>query len=200
MALRDLLAGEQEDARAATGAAVAGRSITGFRPLQTQRDAVFGEPVAGAQPEPAPEPAAAGPAAAFAPSRQILADGRERVPFGGTEQRLAYPARDGFRNYWFNDIPGSIRRAERAGYAHVLDPQTGEPVRVITDTTTAGGRYSYLMEIPIGWYQEDKALQAAELDRRLTDIRKGQAGPGASDNRYIPQQGIKIVERVSTRR
>ena len=118
MALRDLLAGEQEDARAATSAAVAGRTITGFTPRQTQRDAVFGEPVVGApagSAQPAPEVAPAGPAAGFAPSRQTPADGRERVPFGGSEQRLAYPARDGFRNYWFNDIPGRIRRAERAG-------------------------------------------------------------------------------------
>ena len=55
------------------------------------------------------------------------------------------------------------------------------------------GRSSYLMETPLRWYQADMARNAEELDNRLRDIREGQAGPGAGDNRYIPQQGIRIT-------
>jgi hypothetical protein len=140
MALRDVLAGEDTDARNAADAAAHGRSITGFSgrhteadPRFAERDAVFGgapEPIAAPRVEPI-RPIQIG---AGAPISDILATDPmfrrrqssevtiERQPFGVLEQELAYPPRPGFRRYWFNDRPGRIRRALRAGYAHVVDP------------------------------------------------------------------------------
>lgn len=123
----------------------------------------------------------------------------ERQPFGALEQILAYPPRPGFRNYWANDIPGRIERFKRAGYSHVIDPVTGEAVSRITDKAEGRGRASYLMEIPIGWYQEDMERQAAALAAKLADIRSGRAGPGNDDSRYVPKQGIQITGAAGAR-
>ena len=115
----------------------------------------------------------------------------ERKPFGTSEQILAYPKRPGYRRYWANDRPGRIARFKEAGYTHVMDAN-GQPVARTTDVVDGRGRASYLMEIPMKWYQQDMAAQQEELKGRLDDIRTGKAGPGSSDNRYIPQQGIRI--------
>jgi hypothetical protein len=216
MALRDVLSGEDTDARKAAEAAQHGRSITGFSGRHTEadprfadRDAVFGgpaEPIRGAKVDPieVQRVPLGGPIAdviAFdpmfrrrAPSDQVTI---ERQPFGMMEQELAYPKRPGFRRYWFNDKPGRIRRALRAGYAHVLDPDTHEHVSRITDRVDGRGQSSYLMEIPIEWYLQDMARQAAVLERRLGDIRSGKADPEHSEQRYVPQQGISITRSGS---
>jgi hypothetical protein len=215
MALRDVLAGEDNDMTRAADAAAHGRSLTGLSGRQTEtrfgnRDDVFGDQNAAPQsPEPVmgervkgrridpmfPEgndEAARDDDPLFRRSGAAVVD---RVPFGDQEQTLAYTARPGYRPYWFSDIPGRINRAKRAGYAHVIDPDTGESMNRITDRADGRGRASYLMEIPMRWYQEDKMRQAVALDHRLHDIRSGRAGPGADDNRYIPQTGIHITGR-----
>lgn len=208
MPIQDILAREDQDARRASAAAAAGRSITGFgaqaRIADDQRfadrDAVFGgeAPIVGRRVEPIEIPRLSQVAEALAqdPLFRVQREQTvERLPFGDREQTLAFRARPGYRNYWFNDRAGRIARARRAGYAHVLDPDTGEPVSRVTDVIDARGRSSYLMEIPLEWYQADMAKNAARLQRRLDDIRTGRAGPGADDNRYIPQQGIHIEHR-----
>lgn len=212
MALRDVLAGENADHRAAADAAARGRSITGFSGRHTEmdegerftrRESLFGGEKPAAAPPP-PEPP--GPPTdvyapllrdipADAPGRLHLAEKAERKPFGDAEQQLAYPNRPGYRRYWFNDRPGRIIRARRAGYEHVRDPDTGENVARTTDVVDGRGRQSYLMEQPIEWYQQDMAKNARRLEATLNDIRRGRAGPGAEDNRYIPQQGIRIEGR-----
>lgn len=210
MALRDILASEEADAINAANAAAHGRSLTGLSGRHTEarfasRDDVFGEPRAEplvgerVQPQRIDPVFGAGNGGAAADDDPIFrrqgAPMHERVPFGSQEQTLAYTPRPGYRPYWFSDIPGRIARAKRAGYAHVPDPDTGEVMSRITDRADGRGRASYLMEIPIQWYQEDMARQAGELERRLHDIRQGKAGPGAEDHRYIPQQGITITGR-----
>lgn len=215
MALRDVLAGEDTDHRAAADAAAHGRSITGFSGRHTEidervarREGLFGDPMGKPAPQakPAPDPEPPGPTLdvfaplfgipADAPGRlQRLEETRERVPFGDAEQQLAYAVRPGYRRYWFNDRPGRILRARQAGYEHVKDPETGEPVSRTTDVVEGRGRQSYLMEQPIHWYQADMAKNAQRLEAKLNDIRRGRAGPGAEDNRYIPQQGIRIEGR-----
>jgi hypothetical protein len=193
-ALRDLLAEEASDLHRATENALRGRSTTGFSGIHTEMP----RPIAGRLVEPlgvqriGPESVQADlPPIERRPSMEEA----DREPFGNEELALAWPPRPGFRNYWFNDIPGRISRAKRAGYAHVVDPDNGDAKSLVTDRTDNRGRRSYLMEIPVEWYYGDMARQADALERRLNDIRHGRAGPGASDNRYIPSQGIHITGR-----
>ena len=195
MALRDLLAEENKDASTAANAAAMGRSLTGMSGKHT----LFGEEVKtpsggflGAQEPIVGERVAGVGEDAFL--QGVRSEAQERKPFGSMEQILAYPPRPGYRRYWFNDVPGRISRAKEAGYTHVID-RNGNPVSRITDKADGRGRASYLMEYPMKWYQEDMARQARELSDRLNDIRTGRAGPGAADNRYIPQQGIRIEGR-----
>lgn len=208
MALRDSLASEVADDRTAAAAAAAGRSITGFSGRHTdagnrfanhtdafgpQVEPLIGDRVRAMSPAPMD---GEGFADAALPQRVPAppTETRERKPFGMQEQTLAYPSRPGFRRYWANDKPGRIQRFREAGYDHVRDDQ-GQPIARITGTIDGRGQSSYLMEIPNHWYQEDMARQAAELDARLGQIKRGQAGPGAEDNRYIPEQGIRIQGR-----
>lgn len=194
--LNDLLSNEVADTRTAADAAARGRSLTGLSNRHTDRLADGPEPIAGERVT-AGANAMSRPGAAtevVAPVRRLPAvKGRE--PFGAHEQQLAWPIRPDYRGYWFSDTPGRVARAKRAGYQHVIDPDTRDPVSRITDRADGRGRASYLMEIPRQWYLEDMARQASQLAARLDDIRRGQAGPGAEENRYVPQQGITITGR-----
>jgi hypothetical protein len=213
MALRDVLAGEDADTRKAAEAASQGRSLTGYSGRHTEsdrfadRDEVFGG-AATAAPEAMMGERVQRPSPRLVTENGMLADlvgddpifqraaddmvTIERQPFGMMEQELAVAKRPGYRRYWFNDKPGRVRRAQRAGYAHVIDPDTGSPMARVTDRVDGHGQSSYLMEIPIQWYQQDMARQADVLERRLGDIRKGAAEPENAEGRYIPQQGISI--------
>lgn len=219
MALRDLLAGENDDAARASQAAASGRSLTGLSGRQTEtqfagRDDVFGGP-APATSEPSrpmsPEPVM-GERIGGRRLDPIFGGGEtqardndpvfrrpgaivDRQPFGNQEQTLAYTPRPGYRPYWFSDIPGRIARAKRAGYTHIIDPDTGESMSRVTDRADGRGRSSYLMEIPIQWYQDDMGRQAASLAERIDQIRRGPAGEDAVENQYVPKQGIRISGR-----
>lgn len=218
MALRDILAGEDSDNRKAAEAASQGRSITGLSGRHTDmgdrfapgREALFGgrvgsdtaadnaEAARPRQEPPSPSTSVFDPIIPWdAPARRTGEVAQaQRKPFGDSEQQLAYPERPGYRRYWANDRPGRIKRFIQAGYAHVVDDETGEVVARNTDVIDGHGRKSYLMEIPIQWYQEDMAKNAARLADRLNDIRTGRHGPGSEDpTRYVPRQGISIQGR-----
>lgn len=193
MALRDLLAGEQTDTLRAAQMAMQGRSQTGFSGIHTEMGPIHG----GLVPQLPIQRLTPDGGAAIDPAlmRRHLPEPEGRIPFGGDELQLARAAEPGFRLYWFNDTPGRIARAKRAGYTHVIDPDTGEPENIVTDRAEGRGRKSYLMKIPIEWYQADMQRQADALARRLNDIRHGRAGPGSEDNRYVPSRGITITGR-----
>lgn len=194
MALRDLLAGEQSDHLRSAAMAMQGRSQTGFSGLHSEIGPIHGRlvPPIPVQRLLTPDGGAAIDPALF---RNPVAEPEGRIPFGGDELQLAREPEPGFRLYWFNDTPGRIARAKRAGYTHVIDPDTGEPENIVTDRAEGRGRRSYLMKIPMQWYQADMQRQAEALARRLNDIRHGRAGPGSEDNRYIPSRGITITGR-----
>lgn len=204
MALRDMIAGETNDARTAATNAALGRSTTGFSGRHTEMP----EPLAGRFVEAPRVTRIGGDEAAqqqqFAdqpplPRRPAAQEG-ERVPFEDAELKMAWPSRPGYRRYWFNDVPGRIMRAKRAGYTHVIDSDTGGNAEVISDKTVQGGRKSYLMELPMPLYQQDMARNASRVQASLDQIRSGQAGPGSGDNRYIPSTGISITHGVGGRR
>lgn len=199
MALRDRLAEEAAD-HAAIRAGIPGSRV-GARPMDRD-DELFGAQVAPVTGERVAkmEIARAAPDGieSLIANDPVFSERRaplDRKPFGAMEQTLAWEPRAGYRRYWFNDTPGRITRAKEAGYTHVEDPSTREPVSRITDRADGRGRSSYLMEIPMAWYQQDMGVQAATLKARLDSIRYGKAGPGAEDGRYIPEVGIKITGR-----
>jgi hypothetical protein len=193
MALRDLLAGEHTDHLQSAALAMQGRSQTGYSGLHTEMGPIHGRLVS---PLPVQRLAPDG-STSIDPElvRRHLPEPANRIPFGGDELQLAREVEPGFRYYWFNDTPGRINRAKRAGYTHVIDADTGEPENIVTDRAEGRGRKSYLMKIPMEWYQADMARQADALARRLNDIRHGRAGPGSEDSRYIPSRGITITGR-----
>jgi hypothetical protein len=200
MALRDLLAAEINDGRIAAERAAHGQSMTGFSGRHTEIDprTLYGGiadlPAAPSMPEPIPDDMRARPLLDDPLLTGLRkAEPAKRIRFGANAQRLAFPNRPGFRRYWVNDDPGRVAMAKKGGYAHVMDPeQPGVPMALVTDKTQQGGRRSYLMEIPMEWYQEDMAAAQAERDKAMSDIKYGRAGPGSEDNRYVPKQGIKI--------
>lgn len=135
-----------------------------------------------------------------ATAQQMAREGTEartaplaREPFGAGEQQLAHPPIPGYRLYWFNDTPGRIERAERAGYAHV-DDRHGHVARNVGRGERDGGLRAYLMKIPMEWYEEDMAKAEDQLNSRLRDIRDGRHNLQPGQNQYVPTRGIKIEE------
>lgn len=133
-------------------------------------------------------------------AQEMAAEGTEarrpapptRQPFGAAEQQLAYPPIEGFRLYWFNDTPGRIDRAQRAGYAFVQDGRGENVSRNVGRGEQGGGQRAYLMKIPQQWYWEDMAKAEDELDQRLRAIRDGRHNLQPGSNQYVPSAGIKI--------
>lgn len=148
-----------------------------------QVDGIGSDEASGSNPEPT---TSSGPARAV------------RVPFGSSQQRLTYPSRPGFYRYWFRDDPGRIMRAKAAGYEHVLDEATGEPIsRNGGATETGKGLDMFLMEQPMLFHEEDMALAQKPVDEIDRAIREGAIGrekDGAQANtRYQPEgRGIRI--------
>ena len=177
--LRDLLAEETNDHRTAATKAALGQSITGLSGRVTEGKVL--------EPE-APQLAPA--------TRRPGASASERVPFGAMEQVMAVPPMPGFRLYWFIDAPGRIARAKKAGYEHVTDDSSGEPMALVSGRNDGGSaQKSYLMKIPQQWYEEDQRAQKAALDAKLAEIKQGRGGSGDLENRYIPRQGITVETR-----
>ncbi len=118
---------------------------------------------------------------------------RDRVPFGIVEQQLAWPPIPGFHLHWFNDEPGRVDRAKRAGYEHVAEEKTGEPVkRVVGRGDRGDGKQAFLMKIPEQWYLEDKNAAERKVDQDLANIR---AGNDLKENQYIDKSRTKVESR-----
>ena len=115
-----------------------------------------------------------------------------RKPFGGMEQKLAYPQRAGFHSHWFNDIPGRIDRAKEAGYTHIQDKDGKNVCRVVGIAEGGGPLHAYNMEIPEEWYQEDMAAQKRIVDEKEEAMKRGELEAQPGDKRYVPSQGISI--------
>jgi hypothetical protein len=140
--------------------------------------------------------------AADAPN--ALRPGFVRKPFGGREQKLQYPSRDGYHRHWFNDEPGRIARAEEAGYQQVHDARTGKPVATVVGIGRGGlALTAYLMEIPEAWYREDMAAQDNVVLDMLHQIKHGEyERPAGRDGqlRYAGSNKGDISITVSNRR
>lgn len=117
----------------------------------------------------------------------------KRIPFGAGNKRLPDAKRRGFHRHVFNDVPGRIAQALRAGYKHVEDESGGHISSVVGTSPLGGPLHGYLMEIPEQWFHADMARNASQVDEVDEAIRGGSIGAKEGDGRY--GSGIKI-ERV----
>lgn len=184
MSIKDRLAAEGGDAHRS-----AVQSVTAPPAAPRRRQPFAAEGLAGRSADQAAERPEA-----EAPRRRGLRD-PNRVPFGEVTQKLAFPARPGYRNHWFNDEPGRIERAQRGGYDHVTGTD-GKPISRVVGTARGGGSLiAYLMEIPIEFYNEDMELAAEERERTMASIRRGAVPNAGVEKGYVPSQGISIERR-----
>ena len=126
----------------------------------------------------------------------------ERVPLGSHRSKLSVADKDPNYAYrWFNDQPGRLEQAEKAGYEFVNDAATGETGDANTDlgsrTSTVVDRREgvrgYLMRIRKEWYDDDQASKQKVNDEVDRSILGGSLdGEPGKDGRYIPDSGISI--------
>jgi hypothetical protein len=103
---------------------------------------------------------------------------------------------DGYVYRWFNNTPGRLEQAGKAGYEFVDDATAGDAGESNTDLgsrTSAvvdrvEGTRAYLMRIRQDWYDEDQAQKQLANDAIDDAIRGGKVAE--SDNQYIPKSGI----------
>lgn len=123
-----------------------------------------------------------------------------RRPFGSTQQKLAYPARPGYYRHWFVDNPGRVEFAtEEGGWTHVKDAR-GKNLQRVTGVREGGvPQYSYLLEIPQEWHDDDMAAYDEDISRREDAMRRGMVdAKHASDKQrfYPSSEGREI--KIST--
>lgn len=93
---------------------------------------------------------------------------RAENAFGQFESKLRYPPIEGYAQHWFNDKPGRIDAALRAGWTHVND-RDGKPKKLVVDS---GGLIGYLLKIPEQFREEDKAREQAKATAALNAVKK----------------------------
>lgn len=104
---------------------------------------------------------------------------KQRKPVGATHLNLEAPKRAGYMRRWVNDNKNRLQRFSEGDWEFVMLPESEADeasgthkqtsdlrVRQAAGTQEAGGGalYTYLMEIPIEFYNEDQATKAEELD------------------------------------
>lgn len=116
---------------------------------------------------------------------------QKRIPFGASGRRLpSHKKRPGFHYHIFNDHPGRIEAALRAGYKHVTD-EKGRPISTVVGVSQFGdAQTGYLMEIPEEWFRADMAAAQKEVDEVDQVILGGKVGAKEGHGRYAA--GIKV--------
>lgn len=119
---------------------------------------------------------------------------RQRIPMSTPTLKLHVPEIPGYRTYWFNDDPGRISRALRAGYTFVTEDEIdlnvtttvcesalgngntdlGSNISLTVDRST--GQRAYLMKIKTEHYLQDQADLEQVNARVDRTISRGQIG------------------------
>jgi hypothetical protein len=152
------------------------------------------------QPQPQPQPvtdteADPGEIRADALGEALGPNSIKRIPMGTRATRLPTEQRAGYYRRSFNDVPGRIERARRAGYEHVKDP-TGAPVSTPVGTHEhGGGMRAYFMEIPQELREQDLAQKRTINDDIDKVLNRGKVSETKEDRRYVPDTGISIKRR-----
>lgn len=165
-----------------------------------------------------------GPSAKPVTPRSITA--RARAPFSGFVKKLdiALPEdsvlRTDYYLRWFNDTPGRIAAAQRAGYDFVNQSEVqiddgvvrqsadiGEKVAALVGAKENGQPLmAFLMKLPIQFRREDEARHEAQLAEMDAVIKRGLVGRAGevkdshgSDTHYIPR-GSPISVKTNLQR
>lgn len=121
---------------------------------------------------------------------------RKRASLNGLRLKLEAPERKGYVRRWVNDDGNRVAELYDRDYEHVEDTtiQTdGEGTRVKRRVGTkkdGSPLYSYLMEIPEKYYQEDQKEKAKPLDEFNDALKRGQVGRQAGDGLTV--ETVKI--------
>jgi len=69
----------------------------------------------------------------------------------------------------------------------------GDAVSVVVGAKPDGSPLlAYLLRKPKAFYEEDRAEKRAELDKQLTDLRKGKDPSNGNEAEYVPRSGISM--------
>lgn len=106
-----------------------------------------------------------------------------RKPFGAFTQKLALPAREGYKRHWFNDEPGRVDEAVSNGWAHVKDKEDKPVRRVVGTGRDKGALHAYAMEIPKVFWDQDMQARHDAAQARIDEIKKNPflSKPGHAD-------------------
>lgn len=123
----------------------------------------------------------------------------KRVPLG-MRNVLAAEKRQGFVRRWFNDTDDRLERAKAAGWtavqkpADASDPRAGADSQMgaIVSKSVGGGVRGVLMEIPEGFYNEDKAAKEANIARTEQGLSRQ---PGIKGQQYGGVYGKMRIDR-----
>jgi hypothetical protein len=115
-----------------------------------------------------------------------------RLPLGGFRNILTLEnTNPNFHYFWAVDdteLGTEITRLRYAGYEFVRQNERvlvgeaqvyqTEDVGSLIRVPAGGGKYHYLMRIPLEWYEQDQAREAAKVDESELSIKGPQAGEG----------------------
>lgn len=108
--------------------------------------------------------------------------GREkRVPIG-QQARIKFKQRPGFVRRMVNDVADGerVKMFQKAGYSIVTEDTAGGDIRAGSDTqvgspvsrSVGGGIRGVLMEIPLGYYNEDQAAKEQKLSKVDDELKR----------------------------
>lgn len=124
---------------------------------------------------------------------RIRASGRR--PMAALRQKLALPEIPGYWIHWFNDTAGRVAQAEAAGFTHILNEQTKQPISLVVGVGRDGKPLlAYAMKIPMVFHEEDMAARHAEAKAKVDAIkenpfraRAGEATRADAGKFYTPE-------------
>lgn len=118
----------------------------------------------------------------------------KRIPMGSRQARLAAEPRPGFYTRWINAVHGRVNRARNAGYVHRTGDD-GKPIAApVGRSEEGGGQTAYLMDQPEEFRKEDLALKDKVVRQIDQTIERGKYKEQQDDQRYVPEQGIRIKQ------
>jgi hypothetical protein len=131
---------------------------------------------------------------------------KNRVPYGATAQKLAYPSRSGYKRHWFNDIGGRVQDHMERGWTVVNDPKGRPVIRTVGSARDNSPLKAHLMEIPSVFWEEIEAERNALAKSRVDDIRRspiraeaGAAKASDKDKFYSPREEIVSMKDTLSR-
>lgn len=141
------------------------------------------------------------------PKNESRAARVNRVPLGAPRLKMTVPVKtEDTVLRWLNDHDNRLEDAEVGGYRFVERVANVGTPDVIPGNTDPGSRTSkivgvkedgsplraYLMEIDRETYEKDQAAKDSGIRAVEDTIRSGNIDGKASDNRYIPSEGIRM--------